>query len=604
MPSTSPSPGKRPSLHDRKSSTLSLSSSGKPAGAGAGAARTPRPRLVSRHSRNASHGKNLNNMPKKALSTVYGEGRNHKRTKSGATTPVASPKSTDGNIKRNNSHVVLPKNRSHSNLRKNKSTTTLTGLNRNLSRGALNKLGAAPNQKAKKEEQQKQGVFDLGGNSEEEDEEDGEWEDSTVSPELTRNNSKNNSKISTPARAQSPNGETIQKPPDVRPLVPEKTSSPPEPTALKPNRSAPNLQHSNLAERPKADPAVLQQNGRGSRAPPAMSTATARSTVGHAGRVDSQRALNDAKSHRSSIESPGGAKMTPQTPATPATATVGQSSSGSASVSHFLTNDPSLARSNTTTTGALSSDDESISDFMNTYKPQPSESPDKRRPTSHINKARLSSAPSRTQQKLELQRREVMRGAPGPSMSGGMALSVGSSASVHSRSASKGRNAARGSMTGEYNVDKLVKQDYESAIKQLTVVRRFKNPILESLGRLREIRTPPSKEDGHNASRRPQSRHGKAASAGGNPKNATASMGDDGQSNVSTRAGGNGGPRASTGRVQFQLSRDASADDMGVLTTSQGSPEVSAHRGENDGLSAEEALIRRMWEARVHERVA
>lgn len=142
MPSASPSPGKRPPVHDRQSSTVSLSTSGRTP-ASVGAAKATRPRHVSRHSRTASHGKGLNNMPKKSTTNLHGESRNHKRSKSGTTTPSASPKSTvEPNLKRNSSHVVLPKNRSHGNLnlRKNKSTTGLTGLNRNLSRGALNKL--------------------------------------------------------------------------------------------------------------------------------------------------------------------------------------------------------------------------------------------------------------------------------------------------------------------------------------------------------------------------------------------------------------------------------------------------------------------------------
>lgn len=546
-------------------------------------------------------------MPKKSTTNIHGEARNHKRSKSGTTTPTASPKSTvEPNLKRNSSHVVLPKNRSHGNLnlRKNKSTNTLTGLNRNLSRGALNKLGAAPSQKAKKEqEQQKQGVFDLGDNSDDEDEEEAEWEDSTASPELTRNNSKNTSKVSTPVRAPSPNGEVIRKPSEAQPLVPERTSSPPEPTVLKTNTSAPNLHSQRLPERPKVDPPMLQQNGRGSRAPPAMVTANAHSTLGQVGRTDSQRALNDARSSRTSAEPTSENKLTPQTPNTPA---VGQSSSGSASVSHFLPDDPSLPRRNTTTSGAISSDDESVSDFMSTYKPQPSESPEKPRTTSHINKARTNAVPSRTQQKLELQRREVMRGTPGPAVTGGMGLSAGSSASIHGRSASKGRNAARGSMAGEYNVDRLVKQDYETAVKQLTVVRRFKNPILESLGRLRENRAlPSSKENGQAGSKRPPSRHGRApsgvAAANGTVKGQNATPPEGGKPAAQN---GHAGPRASTGRVQFQLSRDVSTEDIGVLTTSRGSPEASNLQDENEGLSMEEALIRRMWESRVHEQVA
>lgn len=613
MPSASPSPAKRPLMQDRTSSTPSLSSSGRPAGA----TKPTRPHYVSRHSRNISHGKGLSNMPKKSMSAVYGaDGRNHARKKSGTTTPVASPKVKDGaHMKWNSSHVVLPKNRSHGNLRKNHSAKALSNLNRNRSLGALDKLGAPAEQKAKNEES-KQGVFDLAGSASE-DEDEGEWEDSTASPELTRNNSK----VSTPARAHTPNGEPIQKPPDERPVVPEKTSSPPEPTHLKTNKSAPDLRPlRTLSDRPIQDPPLLQTNGRASRAPPAMTTATARAEVP---RNDSQRSL--LRSSGTSTES----YMTNGTPHTIATPAPGQSTSGSAGVSHFLTSstDPSLPRTSgdrNRDEDDTDSDSQSVRDFMSTYKPQPhlSESPEKPRHT--LNKARIPSVPSRTQQKLELQRREVMRGnAPPTPAAAGLALSAGSSASIHSGSASKGRN--RGSLAGDF---KFVKQDYDTAVRQLTVVRRFRNPVLESLGRLRQDGKIGLEKMSASAStatssanaqlKRPPSRHGRIAqSQAPNTTTANGTVREHAQtattsnhsnydgkgSHVSFQTNSQTHQRHPAGRVQFQLSRQASQDDVNTFTTSQGSPEVT-HDDEQLGMSAEEALIRRMWESRVHVGVA
>lgn len=617
MPSASPSRpplAKRPSMQPRSSSTYSLSSSGKP-GAGAGnaaaaanALKQPRPHLVSRHSRNVSYGRgstNANaianaNMPKKSMSQVYGDARHHKRNKSGTATPSASPKTTTAaHIKRNASHVVLPKNRSAGNLRKNQSASTLTALNRNLSRGALNKLGAPAEQKAKQERQRKQGVFDLGNASSEEEEEEAEWEDSTASPDLTRNNSK----VPTPARSHTPNGngEPIQKPPEQPPDpdMPEKTSSPPEPSIIKNNRSAPNLrkERSFSQDRPRQDPALLQPNGR-SRAPPAMTTATAHSSQQNLNRNDSQRSL--LKSSRTSLEASqesaeGG--TTPTTSNAPTTPGLGTGSSGSAGVSHFLTNDHSLPRTDKDRHG--SETDESVSDFMATYKPQPSESPEK--PRTNINRARLATQPSRTQQKLELQRREVMRGGrPPPTSSAGMALSVGSSVSVHSRSASKGRTR---SMAGEY---KAIKQDYENAVKQLTVVRRFRNPVLESLNRLKRPAGVLPNEMGAQAvtrsakldQKRPQSRHGRTPSTV--PAVAPTNVADRDHSGTGREHTKQVAFRPTAhrdSRVSFQLSRQGSHDD--ILATSASSPE--AHQDDLDaGLSPKEALIRRMWESRIH----
>ena len=530
-------------------------------------------------------------MPKKSMSQVYGDGRHHRRVKSGTATPSASPKTAAAaHMKRNSSHVVLPKNRSAGNLRKNHSATTLTALNRNLSRGALNKLGAPAEQKAKQEQQQKQGVFDL-GNASSEEEEEAAWEDSTASPELTRNNSK----VSTPARSHTPNGEPIQKPPEQHPDpdVPEKTSSPPEPAIVKNNRSAPNLRYERAfnEDRPRNDPALLQPNGR-SRAPPAMSTATAHSSQQNLDRSDSQRSL--LKSSRTSLEtSQDNAKTgaTSKAPTASTTPGLGTGSSGSAGISHFLTNEPKFPRTNRNLDA--SDTDESVSDFMATYKPQPSESPEK--PRTNINRARVAAQPSRTQQKLELQRREVMRGGgPPPTPSVGLALSVGSSVSVHSRSASKGRSR---SLAGEY---KAIKQDYENAVKQLTVVRRFRNPVLESLNRLKQTGAVLSNEYGPGKAdhKRPLSRHGRITSQ--IPPIPTSNGAERNQAGTGTEYSKTVAVNPTAhrdSRVSFQLSRQGSHDD--ILTASAGSPE--AHRDDlDDGLSPREALIRRMWESRIH----
>lgn len=541
--------------------------------------------------------------PKKSMSQVYADahGRQHRRAKSGTATPSASPRATaGGHMKRNSSHAVLPKNRSHGNLRKNQSTNTLTVLNRNLSRGALNKLGAPAEQKARKAARQKQGVFDLGDGSSG-DEDDAEWEDSTASPELTRNNTRNNSanasNAPTPSRPQTPTGEPTQKPPDRQLGAPgQKTSSPPEPSLLKGNKSAPDLRYDRglSADRPRQDPALLTQNGRASRAPPAITTATARSSQQQLPRTESQTSL--VKSSRTSLEASQETAQSAKTPSTPGVGTIGTSSSGSAPVSHFLHHDAHDPEPQRPTELA---DDHSLSDFMITYKPQPSESPEK--PRTVLHRARLPGQPSRTQQKLELQRREAMRGhGPPPSSGAGMALSAGSSVSLHSRSASKGRPR---SVAGDY---KAIKQDYETAIKQLTVVRRFRNPVLESLHRLKQNQSlgteggaqPPPKHE----QKRPPSRRGQVTGPptprpSSTVESTPAATPPDQSKTISFRPSETRPSHGRDSRVTFQLSRQGSHED--ILTTSQDCPEVH-HDEINDGLSPKEALIRRMWESRIY----
>ena len=630
MPSASPSRGMRPSLAERTSSTVSLSSSGKPSVATAGN-KQPRPHLVSRHSRNVSHGRGLTNMPKKSMTTVYNDGtKHHRRVKSGTTTPVASPKGTaGGHMKRNSSHVVLPKNRSQGNLRKNQSTNTLTALNRNLSRGTLNKLGANAEQKAKQEAKQKKGFFEMvdGSDDDDEDVEEAEWEEaSTASPELTRNNSK----VSTPARALTPPnpGEPIQKQVsenDTQDLVPDKTSSPPSPVVIKTNRSAPNLRSERVlnVDRQPANPALLQQNGRAARAPPAMTTTNARSSQQGLPRNDSQRSLSKAahtpglgqtslETLQDSTSSDTSAAANIKT-STAAISCTGTSISTSATTSHFLQPDPTLPRTPAERSLVDSDSDDSVSDFMANYKPQPSESPDahKTYPRTNINKARIPSQPSRTQQKLELQRRELMRGTGPPSSVGGMALSASSSISLHSRTYSHSKARPK-SMVGEL---KAIKAEYDTSVKQLTVVRRFKNPVLESIARLRQAGVIPS--DAAVTQKRPPSRHSNKVNGDTKP-----STGINGTSTAPARTGttpdephhANGvtnnphrgskvsfaQPRGGVGRdskVTFQLSREDSHED--ILGAGQDSPDVGQDEY-GDRMSLEEALIRRLWESRIH----
>ncbi|OAL22759.1 hypothetical protein AYO20_11108 [Fonsecaea nubica] len=588
MPSASPSPIKRPSLNERTSSTHSLSSSGRQATTTTH--KVHRPHVVNRHSRNVSHGKGLSKLGKvqSTASITSDYQSHHQRKKSGGTSPSHSPKTPL--VKRNSSHVALVKNTSYGNLRKNQSANALP---RNVSHGALKKVGLTPVIK-KKSKGDKDGVFQLGDRSSD-DEEEGEWEDSTTqSPELTRNNSK----TSTPARAHTPNDETAPRnPPGADISRPEKGSSPPQASLKTKNRSAPNLKNepvvSQLQNTP--DPLLLQQYPRSSRAPPAMSTVSAHVGPSQLVRNDSSRSFTHI-SHAdatSSTTNAGHSGLTPtsgkRTPAsTGLSGPVLVSSSVEGGVSHFLPTDTPVGSVRHI---ADDSDEDSPSNFLSNYKPQASESPEK---TKTLHKARISQNPSRTQQKLELQRREIMRaGAATPTTPppAGMGLPLGSATALHGRAGSRNRTR---SLAGEM---KAAKQDYESAIKQLMVVRRFRSPLIESMNRLKEHNSLPQDIGSVTASgaipkSRPQSRRGPSiTSVNGHAKTGVSRSFDDtkpspgmSRSN-STRHGG---------RVHFQ--RQSSHDDIEV-TPSQGNGD-GAQDDEHFGLSPEEALIRRIWDSR------
>lgn len=449
-------------------------------------------------------------------------------------------------MNRNSSHVALLKNTSQPNLRKNLSATALP---RNVSHGALKKVGLPPPQPKKKTKTTNEVGFELGDTSEE-GEEDAEWEDSTVSPEATRNNSK----TSTPARVTTPNQE--QKPADLRYPHKDKTSSPPTVVLKNNNRSVPNFRSSELGHQAIQNPAILPQNGRSSRAPPAMSTMVAHAKPAHMQRNDSSRSFthvdhNDVESSPTHIEG---------------------SSSADGGVSHFLSTSMPMNEG---------SDYDSPSNFMGNYHPQPSESPEKPRT---LNK----SLPSRTQQRLELQRREMMRsGAMTPTTppSPGMAYGFGSSAALHSRASSRGRTRSLAE-----DVKDMAKK-YEIASKQLEVVQRFRSPVLDSLKRLKASGVLPS-DIGIVApvamKSRPQSRRGLSQITNASAKSAGTSPEDKKPASISSRPSS----RGRLNRVHFQ--RQGSHDDIG-LSRSRGS---DGDHDVTDDITEEEALIRRIWESR------
>jgi hypothetical protein len=573
MPSSSPSPMKRPSLTERPSSTHSLSSSGKQQTT---SHKVHRPHVVTRHSRNVSHGKGLSKLGKvHSTANIASDTHQqvHQRKKSGGSTPPQSPGASL--VRRNTSQAGLAKNFSQGNLRKNHSAHALA---RNLSHPALKKVGLAPAPKRKSKDR-RDNVFQIGDHSSE-DEEEGEWEDSTTqSPEATRNNSK----TSTPARTGTPNGESIpHKHPEAAIRHPSHTSSPPQPSLKNNNRSAPNLwKQSDISpSQTPPEPHLLQQKARASRAPPAMSTISAHVTPAPLARTDSTKSFSQIT--HAEAESMN---------ATPTTSAPGQSSSIDGGVSHFLETPASSQR---IIDEGLESG--SPSGFLSNYKPQPSESPEKAR-TFH--KPRGSQAPSRTQQKLELQRREIIRASastPTTPPASGIGLDLGSSTSLHSRTGSRSRNrnlAAGRTLAGEI---RAVKQDYEGAIKQLTVVRRFRSPIVESMTRLKEGGAFPQdigvvSAGGTFSKSRPQSRRGNSShNVNGHAKSGVSrSLEDRKASPLASRSSSRGG-----GRVHFQ--RQTSHDDIEV-TPSQGSLD-ELQDDEQDGLSPEEALLRRIWDSR------
>ncbi|KIW15831.1 hypothetical protein PV08_05881 [Exophiala spinifera] len=566
MPSASPSPMKRPSLNERTLSTQSLSSSGKQATGH----KVHRPQKVTRHSRNVSHGKGLSKLGRNHSTAAILTDHHHHRKKSSGTTPPQSPKTPL--VKRNSSHAALPKNQSHGNLRKNQSANALA---RNLSHPALKKIGLAPAPKQKTKK--KDGVFQLGDHSS--DEEEAEWEDSnTQSPEMTRNNSK----TSTPLKVGTPDDEEVTDNGMEASMArhTRRTSSPPAPSLRTNNRSAPNLRKDSNMSPPQLapDPALLHQQHRASRAPPAMSTVSALAGPSQLLRSESSKSFTHI-TH-------GEAASTHTLPGMSGSGQAAASSSADGGVSHFLSESAAPSRQQVID----ESDDDSPSTFMDNYKPQPSESPEK---TRTLHKVRLPTHPSRTQQKLELQRREIMRASaatPTTPPAHGMGLSIGSSTSLHSRTSSRNRNRSLAGGRGLAGDLKAIQKDYESAVKQITVVRKFRSPIIESMLRLKEDNALPA-ELGQGSSAIPTSKSRPASRRGPGTTTINGRSLEDKKPALVSRSSHR---TSQSGRVHFQ--RQSSHENIGV-TPSQGSPDDDG-RDDEHGLSPEEALLRRIWESR------
>jgi len=178
----------------------------------------------------------------------------------------------------------------------------------------------------------------------------------------------------------------------------------------------------------------------------------------------------------------------------------------------------------------------------------------------------------------------------------GMGLTLGSSTSLHSRTGSRSRHRSLAGGRTLAGGLKTVKQDYESAIKQLTVVRRFRSPIAESLRRLQENNVVPqgagTVPSGLSFSKsRPQSRRGPSTTSvnGHASAGVSRSLEENKSSSLARRrsSGGRGG------RVHFQ--RQSSHDDIEV-TPVPASPDGN-QGDELEGLSPEEALLRRIWDS-------
>ncbi|RMZ90385.1 hypothetical protein DV736_g2382, partial [Chaetothyriales sp. CBS 134916] len=625
MPSASPSPVKRASTERRSSATLLSSSSNK---ASAMQHKGPRPHVVTRHSRNVSHGKNLSKLNRvHSAANVTSEEKHHTRKRSGPITPQRSPTSPGtgpgpgpGLPKRNTSYGALARNNtSHTNLRKNQSASAL-GRN-GLHHGGHKKIGLAPAPRPK-HDNSKTGFFELGGPQSSDDEEENEWEDSaTLSPELTRTNSK----ASTPKHRLTPEAERApsstqhtSQASNLR-LALDRPASPPSANLGMNNtnrRSLPDLSRRpdlSLGHTTPPDPALLHHHGRAGRAPPAMSTVSA---------VAAPNLLRHESSR--SFTHINHADAAPMHVTTAAGMAEGSSSMENG-VSYFLHQTPSSGSK--TPAASLphidsGSDGESAA-FMSNYKPQRSESPEK---AHTLNKARFFSVPSRTQQKLELQRRETMRQGSATPPASNLAYGGASSLSLHGRTGSRGGGGAPHSLTDGLKAHKM---NYDTGVKHFLVVRRFRNPILESVQRLKDDDAINSTDPAGTPTTGASNKKNRPPSRRGLDQYHHLLQNHDGSANGSSNVGTSISPAAATAAatvarrpaepkkptplfaprsstrggagagVRFQVPSDPPESEIDIgITPAHDSPDGMMIGEFDDGMTPYEALMRRLWNSR------
>ncbi|KAJ9293343.1 hypothetical protein DTO271G3_7839 [Paecilomyces variotii] len=478
------------------------------------------------HSRNPSFGKNLNKLQRPTSGQniieghAYGIGtgtRHHQRKKSApatsvAVTPAASPK---GHHVRWDAPTSLGDHKTHASIKKNFSTPALR---RNTSAVPGKKALVTDRPQSARGQPKKVVGFELGDPDEDDDE--GEWEDSTQSPESTRRNSVAPSKGSAENSAVLVDPLTFVKRP--YPRVPQATSLP-EPTS---RTFSTGLSHSDdedresdeeredrvSRERQEAEEEQAQSvkgsehdiasrllsQSRPSKAPPAMSSISAMAKPAVINTASRNASLtNLASAHDGSRRSLS--TSNPAMASTPGTHGQATSSSIEGGVSRFIINkDGRHAASRT------DSDPNTPSSFLPHYHPQTPPSPgrgtsSKRTKASPPSRPPGAEPPSRTQQKLWLQRTAALTTSPPDPHDPSSAISPSTMdpafmAATHARTSSRAYDGARvvnggGRIGGAAHESeaKHVRKVYEKTASELTVVRRFQSPSNDSFKRVRRV---------------------------------------------------------------------------------------------------------------------
>lgn len=619
----------------------------------------PRPHLVGgghrhhplhhhhNHSRNPSFGKNANKLQRltSAVTAATDSGRHHQRKKSAPATPAASPP-RGGNHVRWDGALEDP----HPKVSSMKKNNSSPALRRHNSSGAVvtRKSLAAANDRPRSSSGKKKTVgFELG------DSDEGEWEDTTQSPESTRRGSVVQTSNSVENAAALVDPLIFVKRP--YPQIPRATSLP-EPASKSFPRQGhltddEDEQHEEELSQQQQEEQDLQGNQQrqettdqappepsdiasrllspslSAKAPPAMSSISAMAkpaTIENP--ISRNPSFNTLASAQDGSQRRTASSSNPPLANTPGNQTQATSSSIEGGVSRFIVNN----NRNNQASFKTDSDPYTPSSFLPHYHPQTPPSPggpvsSRKTRASPPTRPPGAEPPSRTQQKLWLQRTAALNTSPPDShVSTTVSPSDPTFAAAHARPGSgpydAGRSLVNGNArsggVGQDSEAKQIRKAYEKTALELAVVRRFQVPTADSFNRLRSALQESKAPD--------ERRHSLSKSVKSAP---SLTLLRDGQ-----QAGGRGqesnpDPRQPAGRRPPELRPSApqtysqdpddysvNASDSGELggqrhpsqrilstsdDTAHGNPSTDEDGESNDYSNDTEMMIRRMWESRI-----
>ncbi|KAL2809675.1 hypothetical protein BJX63DRAFT_346715 [Aspergillus granulosus] len=465
------------------------------------------------HARNPSLGSKLTKL-QRHLSTGQIEpgARVHQRKKSAPVTPAASPPHHhvrwDGAVDETSQHTntSMKKNYSSPALRRNHS-------------GVLPKKALVTDRPATSSGKKKTVGFELADSSDE-----GEWEDTTQSPESTRRSSVAQSRDGDDSPVVLVDPLTFVK--RSYPQFPRATSLPEpasrsfhddqseeeqeEDTDVDEDEQQPQQQISDPDDHQTEDLAArvpdqaniasrLLTPSHSAKAPPTMSSISATAMPAPVDTISRNASLTNLRAGQDGLRRPLSSANVAQA-STPISQTNATSSSIEGGVSRFIVN-------NKIATSRTDSDPNTPSSFLPHYYPQTPPSPkgtsSKKTRASPSSRQPGAEPHSRTQQKLWLQRTAALNTSPPDSH--GQSTSVSPSAmdaayiSGTSRVGSGPYDTARGLVNGSSRSGgalhqgeaKHIRKAYEKTALELTVVRRFQSPTGNSFTRLNAILQDP-----------------------------------------------------------------------------------------------------------------